>query len=109
MRALILLLALSGCAVIEPVYDVAADKRTFAACKAADVATTVGVLSKGGIEVNPIMNALLGSAPYNFIPFVAVSAALIGLVWWMDSKPATAAATAITCPVAVHNLGQLVK
>lgn len=109
MRALILLLLLSGCAVLEPVYDVAGDKRTFALCKAADTATTVGILKAGGAEVNPVMKALLGSAPYNFIPFVAVSAALVGLVWWIDQPEVTAGASLITCPVAAHNVIQLVK
>lgn len=109
LPALILAVSLSGCAVLEPVYDVAGDKRTFAACKAADVATTVGVLSKGGAEVNPVMKAILGSAPYNFVPFVAVSAALVAIVWWADNKPATALASAITCPVAGHNVLQIIK
>lgn len=105
----LLLLLLSGCAVLEPAYDIAGDKRTFTLCKTADAATTVGILKAGGAEVNPIMKAILGGAPYNFVPFVAVSAALIGLVWWADNKPATAIATTITCPVAAHNVIQLVK
>ena len=108
-NAAILAVTLSGCAVLEPVYDVAGDKRVFAACKAADAATTVGILKAGGAEINPVMKALLGSAPYNFVPFVAVSAALVAIVWWLDNKPTTALASAITCPVAAHNVLQIVR
>jgi hypothetical protein len=60
MRALILALLVGGCAVLEPVYDVASKPETFAVCKAADVATTVGILKAGGMEVNPVMHALMG-------------------------------------------------
>jgi hypothetical protein len=95
--------------VLEPVYDVASDKRTFAVCKTADVATTVGILKAGGMEVNPVMHALMGSAPYSFLPFVAISAALVGLVWWIDQPEVTAGASLITCPIAAHNLIQLAK
>ena len=109
LTALALLLCLGGCAVLQPAYDVAADRRTFAACKLGDALTTVGILKGGGAEVNPVMKALLGSAPYNFLPFVAVSAAIVGLVWWIDDKRVTAAASAVTCPVAAHNVIQLVK
>ena len=109
MKRLVLLLsliALTGCATVQ---EVASQKETVALCKAADVATTVTALKTGAFhETNPIMNALMHGA-HGFAPFILVSAAWVGIVWWFDSPKVNTIASGITCPVAARNGYLLLK
>ena len=99
----VLLLILSGCATLEGVKDVASKKETVAACKAADVGLTIAALNTGTFhELNPIMNALMHGAG-GFAPFILVSAAYVGIVWWLDNPTVNMVSSAITCPIAARN------
>lgn len=98
-----LMLALSGCATLESVKDVASKKETVALCKAADVGLTIAALNTGTFhELNPIMNALMGGA-HGFMPFIIVSAAYVGIVYWLDNPTVNMVSSGITCPVAARN------
>ncbi len=102
----LLLASLAGCATVG---DTLSDKRTFALCKAADVGTTIAALNTGSFhETNPLMKALMGGA-HGFAPFIAVSAAYVALVWWLDNPKATMVASGITCGVAAHNAWVMLK
>lgn len=99
-----LLVLSSGCATtLEDVKDVAGKKETLALCKAADVVTTIVALNTGTFhETNFLMRALMTGA-HGYLPFVLVSAAYVGVMWWWDNPKATMIASGITCGVAAHN------
>ena len=101
---------LFGCAtVLDDVKGVASKKETVALCKAADVATTITALNAGSFhETNPIMKALMGGA-HGFMPFLAVSAAYVAVIWAIDSPTVNMVASGITCPVAARNGFLLIK
>jgi len=104
-----LLILLSGCSTLEGVKDVASQRETVALCKAADVGLTIAALNTGTFhELNPVMNALMGGA-HGFMPFVIVSAAYVGIVWWLDKPTVNMVSSAITCPVAARNGMLLLK
>lgn len=99
LAALSLILALNGCAVLT-------SKETFAACKVADVATTIFVLHKGGAEANPLMASVV--AHWGYLGLIGVSAALVALVWYYhDSipEPVMGAINVGQCGVVAHNVG----
>mgnify|MGYP001581942001 CR=1 FL=1 len=104
--AALFLLTLTGCATVGT-------KETFALCQAADAATTVLVLGKGGAEANPLMGKIIAKA--GFAGLFAVKLALIALVWeWAtgqeDDKTMQGmltAANVVTCGVAIHNTNVL--
>lgn len=101
---------LSGCVtVLDNVKDVAGKKETLALCKAADVVTTITALNTGTFhETNFLMKALMTGA-HGFMPFLAVSAAYVAVIWWIDNPKATMIASGITCGVAAHNGYLLLK
>lgn len=99
---------LLGCASMEPVKEVASKKEVFAACKTVDVLTTAHILNAGGVEVNPVMKWIMGGGTA-LGPLIIVSAAIVAAVWWVDTPEVTMAANAVTCPVAGHNIWQIVK
>lgn len=74
---------LAGCATVG---SAATSKRTFAACRVADVATTTAIIRSGGVELNPIIRPLLA---HGFFPFFAFEAAVIWFAWrvWDDLAP----------------------
>lgn len=84
---------------------------TLAVCKGADVATTVVALHSGrGVEANPLVKPLVSGIKAGtglnmaaVLPLVAVSAAFVALIHWIDSPPTTAVTNVITCGVAAHN------
>ncbi len=105
----VLITLLSGCATVDAVKDVASQRETVALCKAADVVTTITALNTGAFhETNIIMKALMGGA-HGFMPFILVSAAYVGIVWWLDNPTVNMVSSAITCPVAARNGYLLLK
>ncbi len=105
LRAMIgvIFILLSGCSTLESAKAVASQKETVAVCKAADVGLTIAALDTGTFhELNPVMNVLMGGA-HGFMPFILVSAAYVGIVWWLDNPTVNMVSSAITCPVAARN------
>lgn len=106
--ALLLIAALTGCATVGT-------KENFALCQAADAATTVLVLGKGGSEANPLMGKIIEKA--GFAGLFAVKFALIAIAWeWATGREddervqaGLTAANLLTCGVAVHNAGVSVR
>ncbi len=99
---ILLLLTLNGCAAMQ-------SRELPLACKIADVTTTIVALKTGAFhETNFLMNALMGGA-HGFAPFLIVSAAYAGVIWFVNDKRVNVASSAITCPVAAHNLFLLVR
>jgi len=103
LAALVLCLALSGCATIQPI---AQSKETFVACQVADAATTSVLLGRGGfVEANPIMAALI---KHGWIPFVAFKVALVWIVYRFDaSPPVQTVFNAVACLPLIHNVPHL--
>ncbi len=98
-----LIVLLAGCATLESVKSVAEDRNTLVICKSADVITTIAALNTGTFhEANFIMDALMHGAG-GFAPFILVSAAYVGIVWWLDNPTVNMASSAITCPIAARN------
>lgn len=100
MRYLILLLALAGCATAT---GIATSRKTFTACRVADVATTTAIIKAGGVELNPLMRPLLA---HGFFPFYAFQAAVIWFAWhfWDDlTTPVKVSANVISCWSVPHN------
>ncbi len=107
--SLLLLFALTACAAVTELKTVASQKETVAACKALDVVSTIAALDTGAFhETNPIMKALMGGA-HGFWPFILVSAAYVGAVWWLDNPMVNLVSSAVTCPVAARNVVLIAK
>ena len=101
----LLLSLLSGCATVA---DTAGSKEVFTACKAADVATTIAVLGKGGSEANPLMASVIKS--WGYAGLIGVSVGLVWLVWeFYDSvpQPVRVGLNVVQCGVVAHNVGVL--
>ena len=97
-------LMLSGCATV---MDGAKSTDVFAACKAADVVTTVVGISSGAFpEANPLMAKVLA---HGYLPFIAISYALWYVVDRINNPSLTIGANAITCPIAAHNLWLIMR
>ena len=98
----LILLTLTGCATIGT-------KENFVLCQAADAATTVLVLGKGGSEANPLMAKIIQKA--GFAGMFAIKFALIAIAWeWATGREddekvqaGLTAANVLTCGVARHN------
>lgn len=105
MRALVLaMLLLTGCATVK---DAAQDTDTFAACKTADVVTTVYGVSKGiFVEKNPLVAPLVSQG---FLPFALLSFAIWYAIDYVNHPDMTMAANVVTCPIAAHNALLLVR
>ncbi len=106
--ALILLLALSGCAGLPSVEQIGTPDN-FAKCAAADVVTTTIGLSVGGmVEGNPLTRALtikaFGHVAGTVVPVIGLSVAGYYLLKWINRPAVTATATALTCFSAARNL-----
>lgn len=101
MRALLLsiLLLLPGCAALE-------SSNTFAACRAADVATTYIGVHHGFAEVNPLTKALLA---HGWLPYIGLSVLAWYVIDRLNEPSVTVAANVVTCGVAAHNAVLLVK
>lgn len=109
MKCLLIFLLLVNLTACATVQDTLGDTRTLAACKAADIVTTVTALNTGSFhETNAIMKTLMTGA-HGYFPFIAVSAAYVLFFVWLDNPKATAAASVITCGVAGHNAWLLAK
>lgn len=100
MKTLCLLLSLGliGCSTIKPIAE---SPETFAVCKTIDIATTAAILSKGGVELNPIARGLLA---HGYIPIIAISVGIYFLLKELNEPKLNVAANAVTCGVAAHNL-----
>lgn len=97
---LIVFVLLAGCANVP---SVAASRKTFTACRVADVATTTAIIKAGGVELNPLMKPLLA---HGFFPFYAFQAAVIWFAWhfWDDlTTPVKVSANVISCWPVPHN------
>jgi len=101
---LCLILLLNGCAAIE----VAQRPESFAACTAADVATTIYAVHTGlAYEANPLLSGSVNA--HRFLPLILAKIAVIGFIvylwleWREETKYGIAGATAITCGVAANN------
>ena len=99
-RALVLLIALSGCAVL-------ADKRVAAGCQVADGVTTYYALTHGATEANSL---LAGLSPAGIL---VIKFALAYAIWKLlpdydkaseNDKIATGAVTLLGCLPAANNL-----
>jgi hypothetical protein len=103
LSALILLLALQGCASIpQGVVDVAGSTNTFAICKATDVITTKIALNSGLFhEANPLLAPFIG--PHNFVPLILFSVAVWYVLDRINNPKLTMAANVVTCGVAARN------
>ena len=106
--ALLLVLSMTGCSVMQAISDSpAGDTRVFAACKAADVITTGYALSTGRfVEKNALLAPIISQG---MGPLIFISIAMVILLDALNNRDAVVAANAITCPVAVHNTWLLVK
>jgi hypothetical protein len=102
--AILLIVSMSGCAILEK-------PETFAACKALDVATTAVALNSGGFhEVNPILRGLgIGPHVSGLLPLVGVSMLVIALIKYLNEPTVTTVASVATCGVAGHNAFLLLK
>ena len=94
---------MSACCLLAGCHTLAS-RGGFAACQAADTGTTLYALERGGKELNPIVGALLDVAgPAGFI-FAKIGVTLLVLREYSElSSGVIAAASAITCGVAIHN------
>lgn len=82
---------------------------TFAACKAADAATTLKIIGHGGTELNPIASVFLHAG---HVPFLLAEAGIAWLVWHYSDRlteEQRVAVNVIGCAPAVHNVIQLVN
>ena len=77
----------------------------FAACQAADAATTLYALDRGATELNPIVAALFDVAgPAGFI-FAKIGVSVLVYRHYTEiSSGVIAVASAATCGVAIHNV-----
>ena len=109
MRALILILLLSGCATIER-------PETLAMCAAADVLTTAYSVHTGiAHETNPLLATSVNA--HHFLPMLLSKVAIVGLIWWVYdlTKPSQTmdagmvAGNVVTCGVAASNLVQILR
>lgn len=96
-----LCLALTGCSTLQ-------SKETFATCRAVDVVTTLTIVGKGGVELNPVMAPLVA----NPVLFVALNGLLVWWVWQEHDKMTPEQKTVVNaagCIGAVHNTAVLIK
>ena len=103
MKALALLLLLSGCATF--IDKGIGGPAGFTACKAADATTTTLALHHGAHEVGFLMRPVF--ATFGYAGIWGVSAALVAAAWyWQDviPKPAFGVANGITCGAAIYNI-----
>ncbi|MBI4291336.1 MAG: hypothetical protein HY661_07655 [Betaproteobacteria bacterium] len=92
--ALVLAIAVAGCATLKK-------RGTVAARKAADVVTTVAALNSGCfVEANRL---LLGSMPGPGL-IIGLSVAFVAVLWGLDDPKANSVASSITCVAAEHNV-----
>lgn len=97
IRALILVLLLSGCAVLG-------DRRVAAGCQVADGITTYVALKKGAVEANPILSGMSPTA------ILVLKLAFAYWLWTHFDQPteteqaALAAVAAVGCVPAVNNV-----
>lgn len=80
-------------------------KKGFAACKTADVASTVAAIEvTGAKEANPIIAAVMKKAGY--FGLIGIAAMVVWLVYENDAHDETTqgVVNVATCGVAVHNL-----
>lgn len=113
LALLLLLLALPARAGIVETAEVLGSPHTFAACTAADYATTVyAVHSDLGYEANPLLGASVNAG--KFLSLLTIKVALVLAVYWLaeryqETKYGVAAGSVITCGVAAHNLWVIAK
>ena len=93
----LLCFSLIGCATIKPIAE---SPETFAVCKVADIATTAAILSKGGVELNPIAKGLLS---HGYLPIIIISVGIYYLLKELENPNLNIAANAVTCGVSAHN------
>src|SRR4051812_29858429 len=96
VAALALACLAAGCATL-------ASDRAVVACQAADGATTAYAVSHGAQEGNPLMARVLGSAGLPGL-FLVKAALVVLIVRYVQNDTAKAAASALGCGAAVHNL-----
>lgn len=107
---ILLLLSLSGCAVLPQSPGAA----VFDSCKAVDGASTMIAVKSGKfMELNPLFKGIAGGS-MSWIPFVGIMTGLILLYNYADnsgyiSEPAAVAGNTVTCGVAGRNLWLLAK
>lgn len=100
----ILSLAVGGCATTS-IKEVATSPKTFVACRVVDVASTIGILRLGGVELNPILAPLLHAG---FGPFIIVELAItagIMSIWDQLSSPQKVILNGLSCAPAAWNSG----
>jgi uncharacterized protein YceK len=98
LAILTLAVALSGCATIQ---QVASSRETFVACQVLDTVTTIAAVSRGAVELNPIMAALLKRG---YIPFIAAKFAAVWVVYQVTMTPnMMTVVNVISCAPGIHN------
>ena len=96
MRAVILCLALAGCATLQTTQGLAL-------CAATDVATTVGGVHAGLIkEANPIWAHSVNAGHY--APFVLAVIGMVLFLDWLDRPEVTGVVAGVECAFGAHNL-----
>lgn len=101
MRALVLalIIALAGCASVQPI---AQSTNTFAVCKTVDIASTAYGIHAGLVhEANPLMASTLA---HGYFPMIALGVGLWYLLERLNEPKVTMVANVITCGVAANNL-----
>mgnify|MGYP001558600514 FL=1 len=97
-------LAVGGCSTTA-IKEVATSPNTFVACRAVDVASTIGILRLGGAELNPILAPLLHAG---FGPFIIAELVItVGImsIWDQLSSPQKVIVNGLSCAPAVWNSG----
>lgn len=88
---------LTGCATLG-------NPNTHAVCAALDTSTTIAVLEKGGIELNPIVSGIINSGGYPL--FVGVNLLIVYAFYHYHEQigeTATAVVSTVRCGAAINN------
>lgn len=97
-------LVVGGCSTTM-IKEVATSSNTFVVCRTVDVASTIGILRLGGVELNPILAPLLRAG---FGPFIIAELAItVGVmsIWDQLSSPQKVIVNGLSCAPAVWNSG----
>jgi hypothetical protein len=94
----VLLGSLAGCSTL-------ASRGAFAGCQAADTATTLYAVKRGGRELNPVVAAIFAAAgPAGFVAAKLGVTLLVLHEYSALSTGVVAVASGVTCAAAVNNV-----
>ena len=102
MKYLAIALLFPALANAETLEEVAASPKTFAVCKAADIASTAYLLKTGaGVEGNPFVAPLIA---HGYFPLFLLSYGVYLLMQKYSTPVANITINGVTCGVAASNL-----